>query len=259
MGFVKLDSGILDSTLWMARAQREIFITALLMAEPMELQQPMEQLEVNSLKSTGFIVPPGWYGFVHAAGVGIIARALVSQKEGLDALEILGSPEQLSRSQDFGGRRLVRVDGGFVVLNFIKYRDRDYTTAERSRRYRERKKQSSESRRDIVTSHRDITQALALAEETAVKGSELENTQKDSKGGGLQKAPSPFSQSDFDERDWRKIAEARKMISAKMGAAIGGEGLTEQQFYQWVSEESGVTIQRVMKLFKQNGGQNGNC
>jgi hypothetical protein len=162
MGFVKLDSGMLDSTLWMARTQREIFITALLMAEPYELEVSAAQIEVNSLKETGFMVPPGWYGFVPAAGVGIIARALVAQKEGLDALEALGSPEELSRSQDFDGRRLVRVDGGYIVLNYMKYRDRDYTTADRSRRYRERKK-LRESHRDVTASHRDITQAEAEA------------------------------------------------------------------------------------------------
>ena len=49
MSFVKLDTGILNSTLWMDRAAREVFITALLMAEPMEIPKPMEQLEVNRI------------------------------------------------------------------------------------------------------------------------------------------------------------------------------------------------------------------
>ena len=161
MPFVKLDCGILDSTLWVQPAQREIFITSLLMAMPYETKIPLPQLEVRSLERTGFIVSPGWYGFVAAAGVGIIRRAQIDENIGLDALEALGSPDQESRSPEHDGRRLVRVDGGYIVLNYQKYRDRDYTGAERARRYRERK---LSSHRDSTASHRDITQAEAEAE-----------------------------------------------------------------------------------------------
>ena len=155
MPFVKLDCGILNSTLWFAREAREVFITALLMAEPYEVRAPEPQLEVNSLNATGWSVPPGWYGLVPAAGVGIIHRAGVEIGAGLTALEVLGAPEVSSRSQDHDGRRLVRIDGGYIVLNFMRYRDRDYTSAERSRRYRQR----VASRRSATVTHRDITQA----------------------------------------------------------------------------------------------------
>ena len=74
MAFVKLDCGILDSTIWLDRAARELFITALLMAEPFELREPAKQIKVRSLDETGFVVPVGWYGFVAAAGSGIIHR-----------------------------------------------------------------------------------------------------------------------------------------------------------------------------------------
>lgn len=139
MAYVKLDTGILDSSLWFERPIREVFITALLMAEPYELMQPAEQIAVRTLKPTGFIVPAGWYGLVRAAGIGIIGRALVEHEEGLAALESLGAADPQSRSKAFGGRRLVRVDHGYLVLNFIAYREKDHTTAERSRRYRQKK------------------------------------------------------------------------------------------------------------------------
>jgi hypothetical protein len=84
-------------------------------------------------------VQPGWYGLVPAAGIGIINRALLEKEEGMKALEILGAEDKESRSKDFGGRRLVRVDGGYIVLNFIKYREKDHTNAERQRRFREKK------------------------------------------------------------------------------------------------------------------------
>jgi hypothetical protein len=163
MPFVKLDCGMLNSTLWFEREAREVFITALLMAEPREFLERVQQIEVRTLDPTGWEAPPGWYGFVPAAGVGILHRARVEKKAGYTALETLGKPEDSSRSQDFEGRRLIRIDGGYIVLNYMKYRDRDYTAAERQRRYRERKAAKG-SHRDNGALHRNITQAEAEAE-----------------------------------------------------------------------------------------------
>jgi hypothetical protein len=131
MGFVKLDCRILDSTLWPCREAREVFLTALLMARPHELIAPTEQIKVRSLEATGFIVPPGWYGLVDAAGIGIVRRAGVETEAGLSALERLGDFEPQTSSSNFEGRRLVRIDGGFIILNFYKYRDKDHSGADR--------------------------------------------------------------------------------------------------------------------------------
>lgn len=172
MAFVKLDTGILNSTLWVERECREIFITALLMATPFELAESTPQIEVRSLELTGFVVPAGWYGFVPAAGIGIIRQAMVDREEGLTALEKLGSAESESRSPEFEGRRLVRVDGGFLVLNFIKYREKDATTAERSRRWRERQKQKETSQPPRVskTPSRVIRHQAEAEAEADVRG-----------------------------------------------------------------------------------------
>jgi hypothetical protein len=143
MPFVKLDCGILKSTLWMDRECREVFITALLMAEPRELEEPTKQIEVRTLNYTGFVIPPGWYGFADAAGIGIVRQAVVPDDVGMAALERLGAPDPESRSQDFDGRRLIRVDGGYVVLNYMRYREHDYNAAARMRRYRQRKAQKA--------------------------------------------------------------------------------------------------------------------
>lgn len=171
MAFVKLDCGILTSTLWVNRDCREVFITALLMAEPFEVIDPMPQIEADSLNLTGFMVPPGWYGFVAAAGVGILRVACIDHAPGMQALKELGAPDPESRSNEFDGRRMVRVNGGYLILNYMKYREMDHTTAERSRRYRAKKKaeddakKAQSSRRDSVASRRDITQAEVEAEE----------------------------------------------------------------------------------------------
>src|SRR6185437_13486679 len=113
MGFVKLDTGILDSTLWIEKDQRDVFITALLMAEPREFNEPQPQIEVDSMVPTGFVVPPGWYGFCAAAGSGIIRRSLTEHFSGMKALRELGSPDPESRTKTFEGRRLIRINGGY--------------------------------------------------------------------------------------------------------------------------------------------------
>jgi hypothetical protein len=146
MPFVKLDCGILDSTLWPDRPAREVFLTALCMAEPFELLAARPQLSVSSLEESGWQVPPGWYGIVRAAGAGIVRRSIVEPAEGLLALERLGAPDPGSRSEAYEGRRLVRVDGGYIVLNFQTYRDKDHTSTERSRRFRERERKLREAK-----------------------------------------------------------------------------------------------------------------
>ena len=165
MPFVKLDCGILNSTVWAESVMRDVFITALLMAEPYVTDEPLPQLHVRTMEQTGWCVPPGWYGFIAAAGIGILARALITDREaGLEALMRLGEPEQESRSQDFDGRRLIRVNGGYIALNFDKYRQRDETGAERQKRYRKR---LAESRVTLQQSRVKVTQAEAEAEAEA--------------------------------------------------------------------------------------------
>ena len=137
MPFVKIDTRLLDSTLWADIPAERIFMAALCMATPYELTDPTPQLAVRTLDETEWIVPAGWYGFVRAAGAGIVRRAIMNEEDGFAALERLGAPEAGSGRAAFDGRRLVRVDGGYLVLNFMVYRERDYGSAERSARYRE--------------------------------------------------------------------------------------------------------------------------
>ena len=158
MPFVKLDVGILDSTLWIEKDQRDVFLTALLMAQPREFSEPTPQIEVDSMDLTGFIAPPGWYGFCPAAGAGIVRRSLTEHFAGMKALRALGNPDPESRSKEFEGRRLIRVNGGYMILNFMAYRDRDYGAAERMRRMRERKKRANVQRNGDAVPRND-TQA----------------------------------------------------------------------------------------------------
>lgn len=166
MPFVKLDTGILDSTLWLDRDLREVFITALLLAEPVEVSLPLKTLKTREIIPNGFTVPAGWYGIVKSPGIGIIRRAMVRREAGMLALEALASPDPESRSADFEGRRMVRVDGGFLILNYMKYRDRDHTAATRQKRLRERRKQTTSHSSNGVTS-RDVPVTSRIADADA--------------------------------------------------------------------------------------------
>lgn len=115
------------------------------MAEPYELDADAEQIEVDTLDLAGWIVPKGWYGLIRAASTGIIRRDGMEPEAGKVALRALCAPDPHSRSQDFEGRRLARVDGGYLVLNYFKYRDRDYGAAERMRKLRARRKGVTEN------------------------------------------------------------------------------------------------------------------
>ena len=193
MAFVKLDTGILDSTLWMERDCREMFITALLMAEPREFTEPQKQIEMDSLDYTGFEVPPGWYGFVPAASSGIARRAMVDVAPALAALCQLGSPEAESRSREFEGRRMIRVNGGFLVLNFMRYRERDHTAAERQKRLRDRRKAASngvESQGHAATSRNvALPSQIADADADAEADADVKSILRSPKNGSRRKAP----------------------------------------------------------------------
>lgn len=84
-------------------------------------------------------------GVVHGSVPGLAHLAGVSVDECERALEKFKGPDKWSRSQENEGRRIEAVDGGWVVLNHVKYRDEkgDYRKAYNRRKqaeYRQAKK-----------------------------------------------------------------------------------------------------------------------
>ena len=84
-------------------------------------------------------------GVVHGSVPGLAHLAGVSVEECERALEKFKSPDKWSRSQENEGRRIKDVDGGWVVLNHVKYRDekadyrREYNRAKQAE-YRQKRK-----------------------------------------------------------------------------------------------------------------------
>lgn len=111
MPFVKLDTGILDSSVWREPSSTRIcWITLLAMADAT--------------------------GMVRSTAPGISARANLGLEETRKALELFESPDGDSRSTNDEGRKIKRMDGGYLIINYSKYREQDRTAAERMRRFR---------------------------------------------------------------------------------------------------------------------------
>lgn len=95
-GYTKLFESILTSTIWDETEQtRIVWITML------------------ALKNQNHIVEASLPGLARMARVSIDATK--------EALEKFLAPDQHSRSQEFGGRRIEAVDGGWRILNGAKY------------------------------------------------------------------------------------------------------------------------------------------
>lgn len=96
--YVKLFASILDSSVWHeSPATVKVWITLLVMADE--------------------------HGFVRGVEKALAHRAVVTQDECRRALELLEAPDLESQTQEFGGRRIERVEGGWMVLNYAKYRE----------------------------------------------------------------------------------------------------------------------------------------
>ena len=231
---MKLDTNILYSTLWVERTQREVFITALLMAEPFEFKEPQRQLNIDSLEYTEppFIAEPGWYGFVRSSGHGIANAAGLPKKGCLEALRELGDPDPESRSKDYDGRRMIRIDGGFLILNFMKYRDKDHTAALRQRKLRQRRKAEMDLRMEALREAGVIKSDVTPKEKPEKSRRDATKSQPGSQNGGRVLNPATGSEEiDFARHVFKDIGRAADRGTLEVAAqAIQGQIKTQGSF-----------------------------
>jgi len=98
MAFSKLHSEILTSTIWTeSHATRIVWITMLAMTDAR--------------------------GRVRASIPGLAHLARVTREECEHALERFTLPDRDSRTEDFEGKRIEKIDGGWQILNYLKYRE----------------------------------------------------------------------------------------------------------------------------------------
>ena len=115
-GYSKLDCGIVDSSLW---------------------EMPHEYLRVW----IAMLAKTDANGYVRVSPPAM-ARLCHLDRETFDSIiEVYCSPDPDSRTDDDDGRRLEKVEGGWVILNYLKYREdlkQPDISTERVRRFREK-------------------------------------------------------------------------------------------------------------------------
>ena len=105
-------------------------------------------------------------GYVSGTIPGLAAMSRMSLAEAEKAVARLEAPDKYTRTPDHDGRRIEQCDGGWLVLNYVMYREigmadtRKSRTADRQARFRARRKAGS---RAIVTqSNATVTQSNAI-------------------------------------------------------------------------------------------------
>lgn len=89
-------------------------------------------------------------GYVPAALPGLANAARVSIAECEAAVAKLEAPDQYSRTPDYDGRRIKKVEGGWIVLNHQKFRERG-TSDMQKERIRQRVRRFREKHKSDVT------------------------------------------------------------------------------------------------------------
>lgn len=117
-GYSKLDCGIIDSSLW---------------------EMPHEYLRVW----IAMLAKTDATGYVRVAAPAMARLCHLTREEFDRIIDAYCSPDPESRTADHEGRRLERVEGGWQILNYTKYREglkQPDSSAGRMRKLREKKK-----------------------------------------------------------------------------------------------------------------------
>ena len=140
-GFTKLFSSIVHSTVWREEMHvKVVWVTMLALADR--------------------------NGYVGVSLPGLADAARVSLEQCEEAIDRLSAPDKYSRTQDHEGRRVAVADGGWTLLNYLKYRERRdkderrINTAAAVARHRARKKAEPIT----VSTSKHIAEAEAEAE-----------------------------------------------------------------------------------------------
>ena len=140
-GYAKLYSTITESSLWCeSKEVRILFVSMLASADAI--------------------------GFVEAALPGLARRANLTVEEVEAALAVLEAPDQHSKNPAHEGRRVERVPGGWILLNYEDYRTRRDPDAKRDYMRDYMRKRRAEDRKD-VNSVNSVSSELAQGEAEA--------------------------------------------------------------------------------------------
>jgi hypothetical protein len=153
------------------------------------------------------------------------------------AIEKLTAPDTYSMSKEHEGRRIEVMEGGFQILNYVKYRD--IRTADERRAYM----------REYMREKRAVSKPVSKVSSV----SPPEESQISASKTKREKPSHPkYSQEDFDQRDMRKIADARKKLDLKLQARVGSDfEMTNGEYYATIAEDTGLSVKRILALLDE--------
>jgi hypothetical protein len=117
------------------------------------------------------------YGRVEASIIGLARAANVSLDECKTAINVLESPDIHSRNQDNEGRRIEKIDGGWIVLNYVKYREKaKERNADWWKEYRKDRKDTGKPIK-YDTYHNNITTNHNISQQSATNHNNITTTE----------------------------------------------------------------------------------
>lgn len=185
-GYTKLFSSLVTSTVWREPSDlRVVWITLLALADK--------------------------NGVVEGSIPGLADMARVEVETCRAVLKRLQEPDEDSRTQEFDGRRIEPVDGGFRILNYAKYRAkmsaderRDYQR-EKQREYRQRRKRGVDTVKNAGNVSGTRAQGRHIAEAEAEAEADTEAKARTARA----RASETFSVSDNTLHAWISRWETR--------------------------------------------------
>jgi hypothetical protein len=104
-------------------------------------------------------------GFVPCSLPGLMRSANIPQEAFIKALKTLESPDEFSRTNDYDGRRVEKIEGGWIILNYIKYRERE--DRDKHREYMRKWRENKDCESQKLTVNHSESQSLTVESHSA--------------------------------------------------------------------------------------------
>ena len=222
MSYTKLFSSIVTSTIWTEDAKTcKVWVTMLAIANK--------------------------HGEVQASIPGLAQIAGLPLDDTEAAIEKFLSPDKYSRTPDDQGRRIEKIEGGWLLLNHAKYRamaskdEEKASSAKRQSAFRDRQKRNASVTpsngsvtvsNDAVTGNRDIAEAEAEAEafkkKTKARGT-IEEVVEFSKSIGLPESDGEYLFHKWEGNGWTNGGSPVKNWKATIRSWVKGKFLPSQK------------------------------
>jgi len=229
-GYTKLFSSIVASTIWREPDHvRIVWITMLAMSDGS--------------------------GQVHASVPGLADLSRVSIADCEDALCKLGAPDEYSRTKDHEGRRIEAIDGGWLILNYVKHRlagTQDHRREYMREYMQQRRKQSVNNRKQCVNTCKPLLEQAEAEAEAEVHVSKSVDVR--GSGGNARLKPRQRQQKQSDD-EWLNELKSNPAYEgvdvprehARMVAwcSVNGKQPSRRRFVNWLNR-----AERPMRVSK---------